>query len=104
MDPRPPPGFGPFTGVRRGPDRGPALLRRAIAGEGGEAADAPREMFIGEALQAEINRERAAIAFRCATTQIFVVLAACLVAATLLMTTWHRLAVYEAALKNCAGV
>lgn len=60
--------------------------------------------FDCEALQAELNRERAANALRCVTAQIVVILAGCLVAAILGMTAWHRLTVYEAMLKHCTGV
>lgn len=79
MDPRPPvrvdPGFGPF---------------------------APQ--IDCDAIRAEHNRAAAAQAFGCVAAQIAIVLTGCLVAAIFTMSFWHRLAVYEAALKNCAGV
>lgn len=60
--------------------------------------------FDGEALQAELNRARAAVALRCAGAQIFVILLACLSAGFFFMLSWHQLARYDAALKACAGV
>ena len=60
--------------------------------------------FDCDAIRAEANRAAAAQAFRCVATQIAIVLAGCVVAAIFTMSFWHRLTVYEAALKNCAGV
>ena len=60
--------------------------------------------FDCEAIRAEANRIAAGQALRCVTAQIAIVLAACLSAALFLMIGWHQLTIYEAALKNCAGV
>lgn len=97
--------FGPFTApaAGRARDGGPGTLRRAIAAAGGAAAGASREIE-GSALLAERNREAAARAFRCVAAQVAIVLAACLAMGFSAMLTWHQLAAYEAALKNCAGV
>lgn len=60
--------------------------------------------FTGEALQREINRKQAAIAFRCARAQIGVIAVAILTWGLALSMLWGQLAKYERALALCAGV
>lgn len=60
--------------------------------------------FIGEALQMEINREKAAIAFRCLRAQICVIAAAAITFALAASLAWAQLSKYEAALAACARV
>lgn len=60
--------------------------------------------FTGEALQREINRELAAIAFRSARAQIGVLAVAVLSCGLAASLFWGQLAKYERALALCAGV
>ncbi|MBI1620124.1 hypothetical protein [Aquamicrobium zhengzhouense] len=58
----------------------------------------------GEALQREINAEKAALAMRCLAAQVVTVLA-CLGSAGLFISVlWNQLSKYEQLLKHCAGV
>ncbi|MBI1620126.1 hypothetical protein [Aquamicrobium zhengzhouense] len=60
--------------------------------------------FDGEALQREINAEKAALAMRCLAAQVITVIA-CLASAGLFISVlWNQLSKYEQLLKQCAGV
>lgn len=60
--------------------------------------------FTGEALQAELNREKAAIAFRCVRAQIGVIAVAILSCGLAASMFLGQIAKYERALALCAGV
>lgn len=60
--------------------------------------------FTGEALQREINRKLAAIAFRSLRAQICVIAVAILTWVLALSLLWGQLAKYDRALALCAGV
>lgn len=60
--------------------------------------------FTGDALQAELNREKAAIAFRCVRAQFGVIAVAVLSCGLAASLFWGQIAKYERALALCAGV
>lgn len=60
--------------------------------------------FTGEALQRELNRKLAAIAFRSMRAQIGVIAVAILTWGLALSLFWGQLAKYDRALALCAGV
>lgn len=95
----------PFIGIDREMSPfGRALRDEALLAPARRFPDPGFGPFTCEALQREINRKLAAIAFRSLRAQIGVIAVAILTWGLALSLFWGQLAKYDRALALCAGV